>query len=77
MYVPGIFVSTVLVAVILAVILPSTLSVAVALASVYVAPWFTETVVAPVMVMTGTCVSNTFTVLTTGVAALPAASVTL
>ena len=40
MYVPAALVSTVLVAVIFADILPSKLSVAVAPASVYVAPWF-------------------------------------
>ena len=77
MYVPANAVSTVLVAVMLAVILPSTLSVAVAPASVYVAPWFTETGDVPTSVITGASVSNTFTVLTTGVAALPSASLTV
>ena len=77
MYVPAALVSTVLVLVILAVISPSTLSVAVAPASVYVAPWFTEAGFTPIKVITGASVSNTFTVLTTGVAALPAASLTL
>ena len=77
MYVPAVVVSTVLVAVMLADISPSTLSAAVALASVYVAPWFTETGDVPISVITGASVSNTFTVLTTGVAALPAASLTV
>jgi len=62
---------------ILAVIFPSTLSAAVAPASVYVAPWFTETGDVPTSVITGDSVSNTFTVLTTGAAALPAASLTV
>ena len=77
MYVPAALVSTVLVAVIFADILPSKLSVAVAPASVYVAPWFTETVARPFRVITGASVSVTFTVLTTGVAVFPAASLTV
>jgi len=76
-YVPAALVSTVLVAVILAVILPSTLSIAVAPASVYVAPWFTETGDVPASVITGASVSNTFTVLTFCVAEFPAESLTL
>ena len=68
---------TVLFVRILAVIFPSTLSAAVAPASVYVAPWFTETGDVPTSVITGDSVSNTFTVLTTGVAVLPAASLTV
>ena len=75
-YDPGVFVSTALVAVIFADISPSRLSIAVALASVYVAPWFTETGLLPKIVITGASVSNTFTVLTTVDAALPAESST-
>ena len=58
-YVPATLVSTVLIAVMLAAILPSKLSVAVVPASVYVAPWFTETCDVPTSVITGASVSNT------------------
>ena len=57
--------------------LPSYSSVAVAPASVYVDPTSIVTEVSPVKVITGSVVSNTFTVLTTSVAWLPAASETL
>ena len=77
MYVPAALVSTVLVAVMLADISPSTLSRAVAPASVYVAPWFTETGDVPDSVITGASVSSTLTILTSAEAVLPAASATL
>ena len=69
--------STLLFVIILAVIFPSTLSAAVAPASVYVAPWFTETGDVPTSVITGDSVSSTLTILTSTEALLPAASATL
>ena len=58
MYVPATAVFTVLFVTIFAVISPSTLSVAVAPGSVYVAPWFTATGLWTVIVITGASVST-------------------
>ena len=77
MYVPTVLVSTVLVTVMSSVISPSTSSVAVAPASVYVVPLLISSGLEPSNVITGRSMSKTYTVLTTGVAALPAASLTL
>ena len=63
-------------ATILSVITPSRSSSAVAPASVYVSPSSITTVASPTSVFTG-AISSTVTVLTTSIAALPAASDTL